>query len=43
LTSDRVVGPVKCDTMVSLLEYEILISDALAEELGIPAKTTPVF
>jgi hypothetical protein len=35
LTSDRVVGPVKCDAMVSLLEYEVLISDALAEELGI--------
>jgi hypothetical protein len=29
------VGPVKCDAMVSLLEYEVLISDALAEELGI--------
>jgi hypothetical protein len=35
LTSDRVVGPVKCDAMISLLEYEVLISDALAEELGI--------
>jgi hypothetical protein len=35
LASDRVVGPVKCDAMISLLEYEVLISDALTEELGI--------
>jgi hypothetical protein len=35
LTSDRVVGPIKCDVMISLLEYEVLISDALIEELGI--------
>jgi hypothetical protein len=30
-----IVGPVKCDAMISLLEYEVLISDALAEELEI--------
>jgi hypothetical protein len=35
LAGDRVVGPVRCDAMISLLEYEVLISDALAEELGI--------
>jgi hypothetical protein len=30
-----IVGPVKYNVTVSLLEYEVLISDALAEELGI--------
>jgi hypothetical protein len=35
LTDDRVVGFIKCDAIISLLEYEVLISDALAEELGI--------
>ena len=34
-TSDRVVGPVKSDVMISNLEYEILISDKLGGELGI--------
>lgn len=32
---DRVVGPVKCDVMISALEYEVLISDKLGGELGI--------
>ena len=32
---DRVVGPVKCDVMISNLEYEVLISDRLGGELGI--------
>jgi len=34
-TKDRVVGPVKCDAMISHLEYEVLISDKLGGELGI--------
>jgi len=34
-TNDRVVGPVKCDIMISNLEYEVLISDRLGGELGI--------
>lgn len=33
--SDRIVGPVRCDVMISSLEYEILISDRLGGELGI--------
>ncbi len=32
---DRVVGPVKCDVMISNLEYEVLISDKLGGELGL--------
>ncbi|MEM4412150.1 MAG: hypothetical protein QXO66_04815 [Thermofilum sp.] len=32
---DRVVGPVRCDVMISHLEYEVLISDKLGGELGI--------
>jgi len=32
---DRVVGPVKCDAVVSTIEYEVLISDALGSLLGI--------
>lgn len=32
---DRIVGPVRCDIMVSSLEYEVLISDMLGGELGI--------
>lgn len=32
---DRRVGPVECDAMISLLEYEVLISDMLGGELGI--------
>ena len=35
VTSDRVVGPAKCDVMISHLEYEVLISDVLGSELGI--------
>jgi len=35
VTSDRVVGPIKCDVMISILEYEVLISDTLGSELGI--------
>lgn len=34
-TSDRKVGPVKCDVMISNLEYEVLISDKLGSKLGI--------
>ena len=34
-TNDRIVGPVKCDVMISNLEYEVLISDKLGGELGI--------
>lgn len=34
-TEDRRVGPVECDAMISLLEYEVLISDNLGGELGI--------
>ena len=34
-TEDREVGPVKCDIMISNLEYEVLISDRLGGELGI--------
>lgn len=34
-TEDRKVGPVECDVMISLLEYEVLISDKLGGELGI--------
>ncbi|MBS7637916.1 hypothetical protein KEJ49_03365 [Candidatus Bathyarchaeota archaeon] len=33
--SDRIVGPVRCDVMISSLEYEILISDRLGGEFGI--------
>lgn len=32
---DKIVGPVECDTMVSLLEHEVLISDRLGGELGL--------
>ena len=35
MTGDRVVGPVKCDAMISSTEYEVLISDVLGSELGI--------
>jgi len=35
VTSDRAVGPIPCDIMISSLEYEILISDKLGGELGI--------
>ena len=35
VTDDRVVGPIKCDAMISSLEYEVLISDVLGSELGI--------
>lgn len=34
-TGDREVGPINCDVMISLLEYEVLISDKLGGELGI--------
>ena len=34
-TGDRRVGPIKCDIMLSNLEYEVLISDKLGGELGI--------
>jgi hypothetical protein len=34
-TPDRIVGPVKCDVMISNLEYEVLISDRLGGELGL--------
>jgi len=33
--SDRIVGPVKCDAVVSTTEYEVLISDILGSSLGI--------
>lgn len=32
---DRVVGPVKCDVMISSLEYEVLVSDALISAFNI--------
>ena len=32
---DRSIGPIKCDIMVSNVEYEVLISDKLGGELGI--------
>ena len=32
---DRTVGPVRCDLMISNLEYEVLVSDRLGGELGI--------
>lgn len=32
---DRSVGPIECDAMISLLEYEVLISDKLGGEFGI--------
>ena len=32
---DRIVGPVKCDAVVSTTEYEVLISDILGSNLGI--------
>lgn len=35
VTRDRVVGPVRCDIMISNHEYEVLISDRLGGELGI--------
>lgn len=34
-TTDRSVGSVQCDVMISNLEYEVLISDRLGGELGI--------
>lgn len=34
-TNDRRVGPVRCDIMISNLEYEVLISDRLGGELGL--------
>ncbi|MFN4046635.1 MAG: hypothetical protein ACK4H7_04775 [Acidilobaceae archaeon] len=34
-TRDRIVGPLRCDLMISNLEYEVLISDRLGGELGI--------
>jgi len=34
-TPDGSVGPVKCDVMISSLEYEVLISDELGAALGI--------
>lgn len=34
-TEDRKVGPIDCDAMISLLEYEVLISDRLGGEMGI--------
>lgn len=35
VTADRSVGPVAADVMISLLEYEVLISDRLGGELGL--------
>lgn len=35
VTEDRIVGPVKCDVMISNLEYEVLISDILGSKLKI--------
>lgn len=35
VTEDRIVGPVKCDVMISNLEYEVLISDMLGSKLKI--------
>ena len=35
LAGDRVVGPVAADAVISDIEDEVLISDKLAEELGI--------
>ncbi len=35
VTRDRIVGPRKCDVMISNIEYEVLISDKLGGELGI--------
>jgi len=32
---ERSIGPIKCDIMVSNIEYEVLISDKLGGELGI--------
>jgi len=32
---DRIVGPVRCDAVVSSTEYEALISDVLGDALGI--------
>lgn len=34
-TEDRVVGPVRAHAVVSTIESEVLISDKLADELGI--------
>ncbi len=35
VTSDRLVGPVVADAMISSVEQEVLISDLLGSELGI--------
>ena len=35
VTTDRVVGPITADAMISSLEYEVLISDYLGSLLGI--------
>jgi hypothetical protein len=35
LAGDRVVGPVAADAVISDVEDEVLMSDGLAEELGI--------
>lgn len=35
VTSDRQVGPVKADVLISSIEEEVLINDKLTEELGI--------
>ena len=35
VTEDRIVGSVKCDVMISNLEYEVLISDMLGSKLKI--------
>jgi hypothetical protein len=35
VTSDREVDPKLSDAMISLIEEEVLISDKLAEELGL--------
>ena len=35
VTSDRIVGPVLSDAMISSIEQEVLISDQLGSELGI--------
>jgi len=32
---DRVVGPVKCDVLISHLEFEVLVSDALMSAFNI--------
>ncbi|MEM2927112.1 MAG: hypothetical protein QXO94_06610 [Candidatus Bathyarchaeia archaeon] len=35
ITEDRIVGPVKCDALISHIEHEVLINDKLGEELKI--------